>query len=113
MPSLLDELTAKFDRRPWGYMRILDAPENNVTIKYLVVQAAHRTSLQKHEHKDELLFVLAGGGWVELNGVVHSGGVVRIYPGDEHRVTGPLVYLEVSSYDDGTDTIRLEDDYGR
>jgi hypothetical protein len=39
--------------------------------------------------------------------------MVRISPGVVHRVTGPLVYLEVSTYDDDTDTERLADDYGR
>jgi hypothetical protein len=52
---------------------------------------------------------------VEAGGISHQGlGCgVRVPPGTAHRVTGPLAYLEVSSYDDNTDTVRFTDDYGR
>ncbi len=116
--ELLDELTAHphFDLRPWGFMRCLDAPGRDLTVKYLVVRGGRRTSLQKHDHKDELLILLTGDGWAEAGGTRYdgiNGSLVRIPPGTVHRVTGPLTYLEISTYDDGTDTIRLEDDYGR
>jgi mannose-6-phosphate isomerase len=119
MPSwpadLLDELTAELDERPWGFMQALNAPDANLTVKYLFVADGHRTSLQVHEHKDEVMFIFSGSGFAEVGGVRRegSGALIRIHPGAVHRVTGPLSYLEVSSYDDGTDTIRLEDDYGR
>lgn len=121
MPSspaeLLDDLKVHqhTDVRPWGFMRTLDAPGHDLTVKYLYVRSDRRTSLQRHDRKDELLLILGGEGWAEAGGIQYrgSGTVVRIPPGTVHRVTGPLTYLEVSSYDDGTDTVRLEDDYGR
>jgi len=121
MPSstgdLLDELMLHVhtDVRPWGFMRALDAPGCDITVKYLAVSDGSRTSLQRHDRKDELLFILHGSGYVEVGDATYwaSKTVVRIPPGTVHRVTGPLTYLEVSSYDDGTDTVRLEDDYGR
>lgn len=116
--KLLCELAShvRFDSRPWGFMQVMDAPEQGLTVKYLFVYPRSRTSLQKHERKDELIFIVNGqGGYIEADGVQHSetGDSVRLRPGTVHRAVGPLVYLEVSSYDDGTDTIRLEDDYGR
>jgi mannose-1-phosphate guanylyltransferase/mannose-6-phosphate isomerase len=101
--------------RPWGFMRALNAPKANLTVKYLCVHNGERTSLQYHKHKDELLFIINGSGFVDVGGERYEGAglPVRIKPGVVHRVTGPLVYLEVSSCDDGTDTIRLSDDYGR
>lgn len=133
MPSsaveLLDDLerSAKAELPPWGLMRSLGSRAFNVSVKYLVVEDGHRTSQQRHNRKDELLFILGGGGHVTLWGeeaptrhktaprTNHKGAgtVVRIPPYTVHQVTGPLTYLEVSTYDDGTDTVRLNDDYGR
>lgn len=113
--DLLDQLfeSHRTDLRPWGVMRWMDAPRSNVTIKYLTVMAGARTSFQVHKIKDELLIILEGSGYVDVDGMQYGGGLIRIHPGTPHRVTGPLSYLEVSSYDDDTDTYRLEDDYGR
>ena len=126
MPSstadLLDALTGPAHYRseitPWGFMYWLDVPTRDLTIKYLTVMEGQRTSLQVHQRKDELLIVFSSGvldsdGFVEADGERCTGRIVRIRPGVPHRVTGPLAYIEVSTYDDGTDTTRLEDDYGR
>ena len=120
MPSPVDDLLTALakgyvaEHRPWGQMRSVGDRAHNLTFKYLTVRAEGRTSLQKHEHKDELVVIITGSGWLEVEGRRYgSGCVVRIRPGVIHRVTGPLSYLEVSTYDDGEDTIRLEDDYGR
>lgn len=116
--GLLDELSAHYraDRRPWGTMLWLDAPGRDLTVKYLAVAEGQRTSLQRHDRKDELILVAGGTGFIEAGQEIHrdcAGTLIRIRPGTVHRVTGPLAYLEVSAYDDGTDTIRLADDYGR
>jgi mannose-6-phosphate isomerase-like protein (cupin superfamily) len=121
MPSPADDLlgiladSCQDERRPWGTMRSLGSRAHGLTVKYLQVEQGHRTSLQRHNHKDELIVVLGGTGCIEAGHRIHSGDgcVVRITPGVIHRVTGPLSYLEVSTYDDGTDTIRLHDDYDR
>jgi mannose-6-phosphate isomerase-like protein (cupin superfamily) len=101
------------DERPWGTMLCLHAPADDVTIKHIIVKENGRTSLQYHERKEELLVIIAGWGFVEVGDAVHYVGCIRIKPGQRHRVVGPLEYLEVSTYDDDTDTVRVEDDYGR
>ena len=117
MRSPLDELAGSYREvwRPWGVMRWLDAPGHDLTVKHLHVEDGHRTSLQRHDRKDELIVITGGGGFIDVAGTRwHGEGcAVRILPGWDHRVTGPLDYLEISSYDDGADTIRLADDYGR
>lgn len=120
MPSPVDDLLTALaggytaHHRPWGQMRVLGSAEHNLTVKYLMVRAGARTSLQYHNRKDELLVPIAGTGWAEIEGRKYGPGcLVRIRPGVVHRVTGPLTYIEISSYDDDEDTIRIEDDFGR
>lgn len=119
MPSsqaeLLDTLEEKYQVRPWGCMYSLSSQPGDLTVKYIELLEGQRTSLQRHDRKDELLLILGGTGWVEADETRCSAwmGRVRIPPGTVHRVTGPLTYLEVSSYDGDDDTVRLEDDYGR
>lgn len=123
MPSstgeLLDTLVRNGfarDSRPWGIMMSVHSVDHDLHVKYITVAEGKRTSLQYHRYKDELLIMLVGMGFVEVDGRIQSvrdGHCVRIPPGVQHRVTGPLSYLEVSTYDDDTDTIRIEDDFGR
>jgi mannose-6-phosphate isomerase-like protein (cupin superfamily) len=122
MPShtgeLLDALMAgqQVDHRPWGFMHCLGASSHDLTIKYLAVRMGERTSEQYHKLKDELLVIIGGTGHVyaaDQGRVSGAGAMVRIRPGVVHRVTGWLTYLEVSTYDDGTDTVRVSDDYDR
>lgn len=108
------------DVRPWGYMDELSSPEHNLTIKRLIVEPGQRTSLQVHRIKDEVMLILGGTGKVETwegnlmqEFTCFAGQVIHVKPGMQHRVTGPLHYVEISTYDDGEDTIRLEDDFGR
>lgn len=113
--DLLDELEHRAEDRPWGAMHCLDAPAHDLTVKYLTVRQGQRTSLQRHDRKDELLIILGGTGYIEVGTSQHGGEgcVVRIRPGLVHRAVGALTFLEVSTYDDNTDTVRLTDDYGR
>jgi mannose-6-phosphate isomerase-like protein (cupin superfamily) len=110
------------DCRPWGVMLGLNAPDNNITIKYITIDPGKRTSEQYHKSKLELLIILddfQASGYVETGEDGRSierhvdGPLVYIGPGVRHRVTGPIEYLEVSTYDDDTDTVRVNDDYGR
>ncbi len=113
--ELLDEISVRYEKRPWGFMEELGAPNFGLTVKYLFVGDDERTSLQYHREKDELLYILCGNGAVQVGDryVQAPGKLIRIKPGVVHRVEGHLEYLEISSYDDGTDTVRLEDDYDR
>lgn len=106
-------------RKPWGTERDVSVPELGFTLKHLVVHAGHRTSLQSHEHKDEVIIVIRqDDGFIEY-GLLPGGelmtalsSIVHIHPGVVHRVTGPLEYIELSTYHPD-DVIRYEDDYGR
>lgn len=116
MRSFAVDISPVWDERPWGYMRAVHVPGRDLTVKYLYVREGHRTSLQYHERKDEWLLVIDGTGCVETDTgdeCAGAGHFIHIPPGRVHRVTGPLSYMEISTYDAGDDTIRLEDDYGR
>lgn len=119
--ELINELSRQDvteDRRPWGQMKVIGSPSLNFTLKHLKVELGKRTSLQVHDHKDEVLIILSGSGLVQTAAlgselVEREEKVIHVPPGTIHRVVGPLEYLEVSTYDDDTDTTRLEDDFGR
>jgi len=109
------------ERRPWGGFEVLaDEPDHKV--KRLTVEPGRRLSYQRHAHRSEHWFVVAGEGVVTLDGTDHPVGVgsaIDIPRGGAHRVANPgvvpLVFVEVqhgSSFEED-DIERLEDDYGR
>jgi mannose-6-phosphate isomerase-like protein (cupin superfamily) len=105
---------------PWGIMKELSAPSLDFTVKHIQVFSGHRTSLQVHEKKHEVIIILSGSydtGFVEtgaLTGELQrcNSNIISISPGMLHRVTGSLEYLEISTYSPD-DTVRIQDDYGR
>ena len=109
------------EQRPWGRYDVLsDEPDHKV--KRLTVEPGHRLSYQRHAHRSEHWFVVAGEGVVTLDGEavpVRAGSAVDVPVGAAHRIesTGSdaLVLIEVQH---GTsfaedDIERLDDDYGR
>jgi hypothetical protein len=141
--DILERNDVKRDARPWGIMTCLGSTHHDLTIKHISIEANARTSLQYHKLKDELLIIIEdyGSGYVALSDVdtsvlydpnsdalgtdfkdtpvlrclncVNSSRLIRIKPGVRHRVVGPMEYIEISTYDDDTDTIRIADDFGR
>lgn len=109
------------DHRPWGhYQVLLDADDHKV--KQITVLPGKRLSLQRHQHRAEHWFVVAGRGVVTRDDQqlpIEAGTAVDIPQGAAHRMhnTGdePLVFIEVQrgSYFGEDDIIRLEDDFGR
>jgi len=107
--------------KPWGYELIwVEAPA--YVGKLLHIDAGKRLSLQRHEVKDEAIYVLSGRMRLSLE---DNGGTVRaeeLGPGEHRRVpTGrihryeaiePTDLMEVSTTE-LDDVVRLEDDYGR
>lgn len=102
--------------KPWGreyVLRIGDA-----LLKVIQVNEGGRTSLQHHERKREVIFVLGGDGVVE--GTHDQRPDLRdrpsrpylVVPGQMHRSVGPLLLLEITT-DDDDDVVRHRDDYGR
>ena len=120
----VDDASASAARRvpkPWGHELIWAHTEQYVG-KILVIEAGKRLSLQRHEVKDESIYVLSGRLRLFLE---DDGGTVRtdeLGPGDHRRVRTGRIHryeaiervelLEVST-PELDDVVRLEDDYGR
>jgi mannose-6-phosphate isomerase len=110
------------DERPWGSYTVLsdEAPDHKV--KRLVVHPGRRLSYQKHAHRAEHWFIVAGTAEVTLDGVVTTlrpGQSIDIPLEGAHRIASvgddDVVLIEVQhgTYFGEDDIVRLEDDYGR
>lgn len=102
--------------KPWG-REIWYAHEDRYAGKVLEVSKGHALSLQKHERKQETMYLQSGRLVYHLNGSDYEmapGDCITIRPGDVHRIeaTEHAVILEVST-PELDDVIRLEDRYGR
>lgn len=107
--------------RPWGYYEVL-ALRDTFQCKRIVVHSGKRFSLQRHQHRDEHWYVLAGQATVTLGEITREllpGMCIDIPRGTAHRIENPagseLVFIEIQTGDYfGEDDIeRLEDDFGR
>ena len=114
-------MALEHSERPWGSYTVLD-DEPGHKVKCIVVLAGQRLSYQRHDHRSEHWFVVAGTARVTLDGLDHglSGGeAIDIPAGTAHRIENPgpgeLVFIEVQhgTYFGEDDIVRLEDDYGR
>lgn len=107
--------------RPWGYFAVLeDAPTHKV--KRIVVYEGQRLSLQSHEKRDEMWYILNGTALVttsDHNELYGPGSVIKINHGVKHRIKNagqdPVEFIEVQtgSYFGEDDITRYSDDYGR
>ncbi|HEX8264378.1 MAG TPA: phosphomannose isomerase type II C-terminal cupin domain [Pyrinomonadaceae bacterium] len=112
----------KFDRRPWGNFTVLDEGAG-YKVKRIEVLPGKRLSYQKHRHRNEHWFIVAGTAKVTLNDetiFVETDKTIDIKIGDAHRVENPsetedLIFIEIQrgDYLGEDDIIRLEDDFGR
>ncbi len=109
------------DDRPWGYYEVIDEG-GGFRVKRICVNAGARLSYQRHRHRSEHWFVVAGQGVVTLDGeqrTVGVGDTVDVPVGCAHRIanvgSADLLFVEVQTGDYfGEDDIeRLDDDYGR
>ena len=116
-----EDVSPKFDQRPWGSFTVLDEGEN-YKVKRIEVLPGKRLSYQRHSRRSEHWFVVRGTAKVTLNGtefLVNAGEYVDIAVGVSHRVENPephdLIFIETQTGDYfGEDDIeRLEDDFGR
>jgi len=115
--------SAKLVTKGWGSERWLHRTDLPFGFKVIRILAGSRTSLQYHQKKAEVYFVLEGIARLHYRtaaGVVDTapfvaGTVATVDPLAWHRVeaVSDIVLVEASTYDDGTDNIRIEDDYGR
>lgn len=102
--------------KPWG-KEIWYAHTDNYAGKVLHVNAGHRLSLQKHEIKEETLYLLSGEVLLTYGDQTYTwepGHFVHIPPNTVHRFEAleDAVLLEVST-PHLEDVVRLEDDYKR
>lgn len=108
--------TPKIVDKPWG-REVWYAHEERYAGKILEVTRGHALSLQKHERKQETMYLQSGRLLYHFNGVdfeMEPGQCITVRPGDVHRIEAleDAVILEVST-PELDDVIRLEDRYGR
>jgi mannose-6-phosphate isomerase len=107
--------------KPWGH-EVIWAVTDRYVGKVLVIEAGRRLSLQRHEIKDESIFVTSGRLRLYLE---DDDGVVRVEvlgPGEHRHVPTGRIHryeaiertelMEVST-PELDDVVRLEDDFGR
>ncbi|HEU5203500.1 MAG TPA: cupin domain-containing protein [Candidatus Limnocylindrales bacterium] len=107
--------------KPWGH-ELIWAHTDRYVGKVLLIETGKRLSLQRHEIKDEAIYVLSGRLRLSLE---DDDGVVQteeLGPGDHRRVATGRIHryealervelMEVST-PELDDVVRLEDDYGR
>lgn len=113
MSEKLDEV-----KRPWGSYAIL-RKDSSCWVKKIFVNKGARLSLQSHEHRSEVWYVLSGKITVWLGNQRHEaseGEFVYVPKKTKHRIEGitKACVLEVAF---GRvlerDIVRYEDDYGR
>ena len=107
--------------KPWGH-ELIWAQTDRYVGKILVIEAGKRLSLQRHEIKDESIFVTSGrlrlyledeGGTVQVEELT-AGAHRHVPTGRIHRYEAieRAEILEVST-PEIDDVIRIEDDFGR
>ena len=115
-------MTPDEGERPWGRSTVLDDQPHS-KVKRLEVAPGKRLSYQRHAHRAERWFVVAGRALVSLDGTtvaLGAGDNVDVPVGAAHRVENPsgdepLVFVEVQTgaWFAEDDIERLEDDFGR
>jgi mannose-1-phosphate guanylyltransferase/mannose-6-phosphate isomerase len=86
-----------------------------------LVQAGHRISLQRHQHRSEHWVVVSGDGWLECDGrntPAEAGTCLAIPQGAIHRASAGandllIVEVQYGRWLSEDDIERLSDDYGR
>lgn len=108
----------------WGQERWLHQQDSQFGFKVVRIRAGCRTSLQYHKRKQETYFILDGEAILHYRAAIDApnqvvafpaGAVAHVDAGAVHRVAAvtDVILVEASTYDDGTDNVRVEDDYGR
>lgn len=125
--ALLNGTVTRVDK-PWG--REFIVATDDFLLKVIEVFAGQRTSLQHHEHKTEIHWLMEGSGelyrympidtdeqeqdrakYLEMSELRPSPGLL-VQPGEIHRAIGPLLILEIST-NHPDDVVRHADDYSR
>lgn len=110
------------EKRPWGTFEVLKETPS-MKMKELIVFPGGRLSLQSHNHRSEMWYVVSGRGTMQYGEdffTIDAHDVVEIEVGVKHRVENSskidvLIIVEVqhgTSFDEN-DIVRYSDDYGR
>jgi len=107
--------------KPWGH-EIIWAHTDRYVGKILVIETGRRLSLQRHEVKDESIYILAGRLRLTLEDDAGDVRTEELGPGDHRHVPTGRIHryeaverceiLEVST-PELDDVVRLQDDFGR
>jgi mannose-6-phosphate isomerase-like protein (cupin superfamily) len=107
--------------KPWGH-ELIWALTDRYCGKILVIEAGRRLSLQRHERKDESIYVMSGRMLLYLEDDAGKVPAMELGPGDGAHVPIGRIHryeaiervelLEVST-PEIDDVVRLEDDFGR
>jgi mannose-6-phosphate isomerase len=107
--------------KPWGH-ELIWAHTDRYVGKILVIETGRRLSLQRHEVKDESIYVLSGRLLLTLEDDRGEMRTEELGPGAHRRVaTGRIHRYEAAerceivevSTPELDDVVRLEDDFGR
>jgi mannose-6-phosphate isomerase len=116
-----EDLSPKFDRRPWGTFTVLDEASTH-KVKRIEVLPGKRLSYQRHSRRSEHWMTVAGSARVTLDGneiLLSVGETVDIPAGTAHRIENigktVLIFIEIQqgTYFGEDDIERLQDDFGR
>jgi mannose-6-phosphate isomerase-like protein (cupin superfamily) len=107
--------------KPWGH-ELIWAHTDRYVGKVLVIETGKRLSLQRHEVKDESIFVVSGRLLLSLEDEHGAVQTEELGPGASRRVATGRIHryeaiercelMEVST-PELDDVVRLQDDYGR
>lgn len=77
-----------FAEKSWGQFRVMDVEDGSMTMK-VTLNPGHGMNYHSHEHRDEIWNVIAGQGFVVLDGqkkTVKAGDVITIPAGCKHTI---------------------------
>jgi mannose-6-phosphate isomerase-like protein (cupin superfamily) len=110
----------KIIKKPWGFEELIEI-NKKFMFKKLFMKKNHQCSLQYHNKKREIVYIVSGklkvlvkknNRFIAKN--LTSGQTILIKPGVIHRMKAmkDCVYLEAST-PEIKDVVRIEDDYKR
>lgn len=82
------EQQVMFAEKSWGQFRVMDVEDGSMTMK-VILNPGHGMNYHSHEHRDEIWNVIAGQGFVVLDGqkkAVKTGDVITIPAGCKHTI---------------------------
>ena len=104
--------------RPWGGYTILKKTKT-YWVKKLFINKNARLSLQSHQHRDEIWYVLSGEIKAQIGNKVNNakvGDIIYVPKQKKHRIIGVTqAYVLEVAFEKvlERDIVRYEDDYGR